>query len=127
MKYALLALALAATPASAGDFSISFTWGDIPACHSGHPGTVGSPRFQVQGLPKGTDTLDLRLKDLDAPGYNHGGGRLKISGDVVIPFGTFRYRSPCPPGGVHRYEWRATARGNGQVLGRAKAMRKYPE
>lgn len=124
---ALAGLALSAAPAVA-EFSISFAgWGDIPRCTSGYPNTVGNPRFAVRDVPAGTATIEFRLKDLDAPGYNHGGARLQMSADGVVPFGTFTYKSPCPPGGVHTYEWRATARRGGKVLGRATARRRYPQ
>ncbi len=125
LSFALLALG--STPALAADFTISFTWGDIPRCTSGHPGRVPSPRFVVSGLPEGTDTIVFRLKDLDAPNYNHGGGKVRIDRDGVIPAGAFTYKSPCPPGGVHRYEWRATAKHGTKTLARARARRNYPE
>jgi len=51
------------------------------------------------------------------------------SGQDAIAPGAFKYKSPCPPGGVHTYEWTATAmtdRGGG-VLGTASATRQYPE
>ncbi len=125
LSFALLALG--STPALPGDFSFSFTWGDIPLCTSGHPRRVPSPRFVVSNLPEGTDRIVFRLKDLDAPAYNHGGGKVAIDRDGVIPAGAFTYKSPCPPGGVHRYEWRATAKHGAKVLARARARRNYPE
>ena len=116
-----------ATPVFA-DMSLSFTWGDIPRCTSGRPGTVGSPQFVLSGVPSGTATVEFRLKDLNVPGYNHGGAKLRLSQSGTVPFGTFTYKSPCPPGGVHRYEWKATARDSGgAVLGVATAVRPYPE
>ncbi len=124
----ILAFAAALTASSAvAEFAIGFTWGDIPLCTSGTPNTVGSPRFVVSGLPDGTERIDFRLRDLDAPGYDHGGGAVRINRAGTVPFGTFTYRSPCPPGGRHTYEWTATARGARQVLGRATARRRYPE
>ncbi len=120
------ALLLAATSAAA-EFSLSFKWGDIPLCTSGRPNTVGSPQFVIRDLPAGTTRVDFKLKDLDAPNYNHGGGRLKLSQSGTIPGGVFKYKSPCPPGGVHTYEWTATARKGSTVLGKATARRRYPE
>lgn len=121
-------LAAAASPAAA-EFRLSFdNWGNIPSCNSGRPNIVGNPEFTLTGVPAGTTSVQLTMKDLDAPGYNHGGSKkLGITGDGKLPAGTFRYKSPCPPGGVHRYEWTATARKGGKVLGKAKALRKYPE
>ncbi|NCQ24033.1 MAG: phospholipid-binding protein [Roseovarius sp.] len=122
----LAALALTATTAAA-EFTISFEWGDIPSCRTGNPNTVGSPAFVLRGVPAGTTSIEFTLKDRDAPNYSHGGGRLKVGSDGKLPFGAFKYKSPCPPGGVHTYVWTATARADRKVLARATATRKYPE
>ncbi len=121
-----MALAFSAT-AAAAEFRISFDWGNIPSCNTGRPNEIPSPRFVIADLPQGTTSVRFRLKDLDAPNYNHGGGTLGISGSGVLAAGAFTYKSPCPPGGVHTYEWTATARKGNSVLGTAKARRKYPE
>lgn len=126
ISYALLLTGFMALPAQA-EMSLSFQWGDIPLCTSGRPNTVGNPAFVLRGVPAGTDTVEFRLKDLDVPSYNHGGAKLGITRDIAVPFGTFTYKSPCPPSGSHRYEWTATARNGRQVLGTAKAVRNYPE
>ena len=128
MKHLIAAfgLMLAASPALA-DFKISFDWGDIPLCTSGNPNKVGSPAFVLKGLPEGTTQVQFKLKDLDVPGYNHGGGKVKVSADGKLPFGAFKYKSPCPPNGSHTYEWTATAKAGGKKLATAKATRKYPE
>jgi phosphatidylethanolamine-binding protein (PEBP) family uncharacterized protein len=122
-------LSATATPVAAADFRLSFdSWGNIPACTSGRPNRVGNPEFTLSGVPEGTTSIQFEMKDLDVPGYDHGGSkRLGITGDGRVPFGTFTYKSPCPPGGVHTYEWTATARSGNKVLARAKAQRKYPE
>ena len=126
-----LALAVSAlcfsVSAAQAEFSMTFEWGDIPRCTSGSPNTVGNPRFVLHDIPAGTQTIEFRLRDLNAPNYNHGGGRVTTNGATVIPFGTFRYRSPCPPGGVHTYRWTATARNGNSVLGSTTAERQYPE
>ncbi len=128
MRFAMTfsALLLGAGMAQA-QMSLSFEWGDIPACNSGKPNVVGSPRFVIRGVPAGTTSVEFRLKDLDVPGYNHGGKKLKVTRDGAIPFGTFSYKSPCPPGGAHTYQWTATARKGGKVLEKAVARRRYPE
>lgn len=113
--------------ATAADFSVSFKWGNIKSCNSGNPNRVTNPNFVVKGVPAGTTMIEFRLKDLDAPGYNHGGGKVKMTGNGTVPSGAFRYKSPCPPGGVHTYQWTAIARAGGKVLAKAKARRKYPE
>jgi phosphatidylethanolamine-binding protein (PEBP) family uncharacterized protein len=128
MKLISIALGffLAASPAMA-EFKITFDWGDIPLCTSGMPNRVGSPAFVVKDLPTGTTQIQFRLKDLDAPSYNHGGGKVKIAKDGKLPFGAFKYKSPCPPGGKHTYEWTAIAKAGNKKLATAKARRKYPE
>jgi len=121
------AIALAGS-AEAQQFKFSFDWAGLKLCTSGSPNRVSNPRFKVSGLPQGTTYISFRLKDLDVPGYNHGGGGVKISADGTVPAGAFKYKSPCPPNGPHLYEWTATAKTKkgGKTLGTAKAQRKYP-
>jgi len=121
-----LALAGLSTPALA--FEIGFDWSGLKLCTSGKPNTVGSPRFKLSDVPAGTQFIRFKLVDLDARDYNHGGGVVAYDGGGVVPAGAFRYKSPCPPNGSHRYEWTATAqsRKNGGKLGTAKARRSYP-
>ena len=88
---------------------------------------VESPAFVVRGLPPGTETVEFRMKDLNVPSYNHGGGKVRMSRDGTVPAGTFKYKGPCPPHSVHRYRWTATARKGKQVLGKATATRSFPE
>ncbi|WP_417720353.1 hypothetical protein [Salipiger sp.] len=129
MKYVLPVLAALAlqTGAAQAEFSISFAWGDIPRCTSGRPGTVPSPAFAIRDLPAGTTSVEFRLKDINVPTFNHGGGKLKVSRAGQLPAGAFKYKSPCPPNGAHVYEWTATARAGNKVVGKATARRNYPE
>ena len=70
----------------------------------------------------------VRLLDRQAPAYNHGGGTVTYAGEQVIQPGAFKYKSPCPPGGVHTYVWTGKAKDeNGDTISKAKANRKYPE
>lgn len=123
---AAIALSVSA-PAAMAEFRLSFEWGNIPLCTTGRPNTVPNPQFVLRDVPAGTETIEFRLRDLDVPNYDHGGARLRVGTDGTIPSGLFTYRSPCPPGGVHTYEWTATARAGRQVLGVATAQRRYPE
>ncbi len=127
---ALLAAAFSLVASSAvADFSLSFSgWGNIPKCTSGKPNVVGNPAFSLKGVPAGTTQIVFRLKDIDVPTYNHGGGKvkLKVNGAVKIPAGSFKYKSPCPPNGRHTYEWTATAKKGGKTLGSASARKQYP-
>lgn len=130
MRIPALALAatLAATGASAADFTISFNWGNIALCRGGGVPTVPSPAFVLRGVPAGTTSIQFKMKDLNAPRFNHGGsGRLGITRDGTLPAGVFTYKSPCPPSGVHVYEWTATARAGNRVVGQATARRNFPE
>jgi len=128
LVFSLTALLLAATTAEA-EMTLSFKWGDIPLCTTGRPNTVANPEFVLGGVPAGTNKITFKLKDLDVPGYNHGGGTVKvqIAGAGKIPSGVFKYKSPCPPSGKHTYEWTATAKSGSKTLATAKARRKYPE
>ena len=120
-----LFLSLNASYANA--FSLSFDWGNIPKCTTGNPGSVGSPAFQLSAVPKGTAKLVFKMIDNNVPDYNHGGGTISYVGKGTIPFGAFKYRSPCPPNAVHKYTWTVTAFDKaGSQLGSASASRQYP-
>jgi Phospholipid-binding protein len=121
------AASLMSATAAEAQFRLSFQWGNIPRCTTGRPNTVPNPQFTIRDLPAGTETVEFRLVDLDVPSYNHGGATLRLSSSGTIQSGIFTYQSPCPPSGVHTYEWRATARQGRQVLGTATAQRRYPE
>lgn len=119
------------TPAMADEFTLSFEWGDIPLCTSGQPNTVPNPRFVLSNIPEGTKFISFKLTDLDRPSYNHGGGTIEYTGKNIIEPGAFKYKSPCPPDGSHRYEWSAKAKESdgffSSAISSAKAMKKYPE
>lgn len=122
----VLAALVLASPAAA-EFKIEFEWGDIPSCTTGNPNRVGSPAFRVSGVPEGTTEIRFKLVDLDVPQFNHGGGKIKVSQSGTLPFGIFKYKSPCPPGGVHTYEWQAVAKAGRKTVATASARREYPE
>ncbi len=123
----LLSLALA-QGASAGTFSLAFDWSGLKPCTSGYPNRVASPVFDLGNVPAGTRFIRFRLRDLDAPGYDHGGGLVRWDGTGRIARGAFTYQSPCPPNGSHRYRWTATAlkSRSGGVLATATAEADYP-
>ncbi len=128
---ALLALALpggALGGAPGGEFSFSFDWSDLAPCTSGYPNRVKNPAFVLKHVPPGTKFVRFQLRDLDVPGYNHGGGLVPYQGRSRIEPGAFTYNSPCPPDGSHRYRWTATAlkSRSGGVLATASAERDYP-
>lgn len=117
--------------AGASEFAISFEWGNIPLCTSGSPNTVDNPKFVLSHVPEGTKYIQFVMTDLDVPSYDHGGGLVAYTGQTTIEPGAFKYSSPCPPDGSHRYEWTATAKKKkgffGGALGKAKATQNYPK
>ncbi|MFZ1469015.1 MAG: hypothetical protein WAT09_08545 [Paracoccaceae bacterium] len=123
----LATAALLAGPALA--FDIGFDWAGLKSCATGKAPTVASPAFDLKDVPKGTQYIRFKMVDRDVPDYNHGGGVVKWAGEAKIPAGAFKYKAPCPPNGVHTYEWTASAQSkkNGGLLGQASAKRKYPE
>ena len=123
---------LLCTHSFADEFSISFEWGDFPSCRSGNPLNVENPIFTLTNVPDGTTWINFKMKDKRVPSFNHGGGWVKYDGNDRIERGQFKYRSPCPPGGVHTYEWTAKALSEKKIskkttLGIAKASKDYPE
>lgn len=126
LAFGLAALVLSAATATA-EMTLSFKWGNIPLCTTGRPNKVANPEFILKGVPAGTTRVVFKLRDLDVPSYDHGGGKVKMSQSGKVPPGVFTYKSPCPPGGVHTYEWTATAQIGNKTAAVAKARRKYPE
>jgi len=121
LSFAALALVLSASGAFA--FSVSFAW-----CQ-GSPD--GSPNFQLGGVPAGTVTLQFAMKDLDKPGFHHGGGTVGYRGQPEVPCDAFAtgFVGPSPPPGeVHTYEFTIQALApDGKLLGTTTARRRFPE
>ncbi|MFD2205680.1 hypothetical protein [Kiloniella antarctica] len=117
------------TSLKADDFDISFDqWGDFRKCTSGKPTRVANPVFQLSDVPTGTVKIKFSLQDLDAKSYHHGGGSVKYTDQSVIETGAFKYKSPCPPRGIHTYEWTAKAYDDaGEIIAKAKTKKKYPQ
>ena len=127
MLSVLTILGFLCSPVLAAGFSIAFEWGDIPSCDDGYPNRVKSPRFALMNVPPATKSIKFEMNDLDVD-YYHGEGIAKYDGKDAIELGAFEYQSPCPPSGVHTYEWVAQAMdSSGKVLAEAKVQRKYPE
>jgi len=115
-------------PGIANAMEFSFEWGETPACSTGWPDVIGSPQFEVSDVPEQTTKLKFSLKDLDAPGFSHGGGTVSYDGEATISANAFTYKGPCPPNGKHEYQWTMTALDSyGDKLGKAKAIRYFPE
>jgi len=110
-----------AWPAPARAMSLSFSWGPTKSCFDRN-----SPPIRLKDVPKGTKKIRFRMKDLDAPDYPHGGGVVTYTGRNTFPYGSFRYKGPCPPS-RHRYRITAEALdANGKVLATASAVRPFP-
>ena len=127
-RYLAIALAASTLAAPAHAFQINFNWKGLDLCTTGNPNRVANPEFKLKNVPEGTKFIRFKLVDLDVPGYNHGGGVVKYTGQNAIAPGAFKYKSPCPPSGRHTYEWQATAqkrKGGGQIATTPRA-RKYP-
>jgi hypothetical protein len=109
-------------PTLAADMSLSFSWEGIEKC------SYTSPEIAVANIPDGTAEFKVKLKDLDVPGYNHGGGNVKNDGSGVIKKGALnRYEGPCPPSGSHIYKFSVRALdANGDELAEAEAEKKFP-
>jgi phosphatidylethanolamine-binding protein (PEBP) family uncharacterized protein len=101
MRKLVLAAALTAcaTGAVAADMGVAFEWGPTKKCFDSK-----SPPISVSGVPAGTKTLEIKMIDKNATGFNHGGGKVAYSGKAQLPYGAFRYKGPCPPEGTHFYK-----------------------
>ena len=119
----LTAVALLAGTSPAAAFSASFSWRGIPAC-----GTV-SPAFALKGVPRGTASLSLAMRDRDAPDFQHGGSTVPYAGHGAVPKGAVTYTGPCPPKGTsHHYIWTLHALdAKGGDLDMTEAAGDYPK
>lgn len=116
-----MALLAATLPAAA--FSAKFSWRGILAC-----GTV-SPAFALKGVPRGTASLNLTMRDRDAPDFQHGGSTVPYAGHGTVPKGAVTYTGPCPPKGTsHHYIWTIHALdAKGGDLDMTEAAGDYPK
>lgn len=105
------------------EMGVDFTFQDEHGCSN------VSPKLVLNGVPEGTAQLKVRLKDLNVPTWNHGGGTIDYDGSGVVPEGALKsgYNGPCPPSGSHIYQFTVTALDSeGNVLGTGKAKQRYP-
>jgi phosphatidylethanolamine-binding protein (PEBP) family uncharacterized protein len=110
-------------PGDAATITVDFSWEGIDAC------THDSPEIRLSKVPDGTEELRVRLKDVDLPEGNHGGGNLKHDGSGIIPAGALQlgYNGPCPPGVRHTYELSVMAvNAEGVIIGFGKARQPFP-
>ena len=112
------AVTAAAFGSSAFAFDVSFKW------------CSGSPAFTLKNVPKDVISITFRMKDLQAYGYQHGGGELTYAGQTSVPCGAFNktYSGPNPPSGQHIYRWTIEAKdASGKVVAQTTAERPFPE
>jgi phosphatidylethanolamine-binding protein (PEBP) family uncharacterized protein len=110
-------------PKAAAKMGVEFSWEGIQAC------THESPEIRVSSVPEGTEALRVKLKNINQPDWNQGGGKVKYDGSGVIPAGalTLGYNGPCPPGGRSKYEFSVMAvDAQGVIIGFGKARRVFP-
>ena len=107
----------------AAELKVGFSWKATKAC------SRRSPEIRVDNVPDGTVDLKVRLKDIDVPNWNHGGGMVAHDGTGIVPAGALKagYNGPCPPSGRHRYEFSVKAlNADGAIIGFGKAMQRFP-
>lgn len=111
-------------PRNAAKMEVTFSWDGVPAC------THESPEIQVAGIPDGAVELRVRLKDVDLPTWNQGGGKVAVDGSGVIPAGALNmgYNGPCPPEGQrHKYEFSVMAVDDqGTIIGYGASRQVFP-
>ncbi|MGH7124188.1 MAG: YbhB/YbcL family Raf kinase inhibitor-like protein [Stellaceae bacterium] len=108
--------------AQAVAFGVDFSWEGAASCFD-----PKSPPFSLTGVPPGTKRLRFAMKDLDAPGFPHGGGTVAFTGQSQVSRGAFSYQGPCPPSGQHSYQWTVEAQDNaGGTLATATVTKKFP-
>lgn len=121
MRALLIAAVIAAVATPASAMGVSFSWGPTKKCFD-----RSSPPMTVSGVPEGTAKLRIRMVDLNAPGYPHGGGTVAWKGNGKLPYGAFRYQGPCPPS-PHVYQFTVEALdAKGKVIGKASAKKRFP-
>tara|TARA_B100001123_G_C14423163_1_gene675504 strand:- start:27 stop:488 length:462 start_codon:yes stop_codon:yes gene_type:complete len=130
------------TEVRAKNLEFIFDWSDLRKCTSGNPNSVQNPIFYLNNIPENTKYIQFRLTDRNVPSYNHGGGKVQMNDIKIISEneeyygnyeyridpGSFKYKSPCPPGGKHTYEWSASAKNEKKkTIGKkAKSKQQYP-
>lgn len=116
----LLSLAMISSASAAG-MKASVEWGPTTKCFDSK-----SPPIKLSGVPEGTTKLDIRMVDLDAISYPHGGGKVAYTGQKSLEYGAFRYKGPCPPS-KHKYRFTVKAfDAKGKMLAKATADRSFP-
>jgi phosphatidylethanolamine-binding protein (PEBP) family uncharacterized protein len=120
---ATLCLVLAGALPARAELPVDFAFTAADKC------STRSPEIRIGRPPAGTARLAVRLKDFDAPLFNHGGGTVPYDGGNVIPAGALKdnYFGPCPPEGSHTYEFSVRALdAAGKELDLGRKARRFP-
>lgn len=101
------------------EFSIAFRFEGKHRCSS------VSPEIQLKNVPAGTVAFNVKMVDKDKPDYKHGGGSVQNDGSGILKEGALdSYEGPCPPTGMHTYEFTVVAVDDkGKTLATAKARK----
>ena len=119
----VLGCATAQAAPDAAELSVDFSWKGVKNC------SKYSPEIRIKDIPTGTKYFEVKLKDLDAPRWKHGGGKIENNDSGIIQAGALKdgYNGPCPPSGSHRYEFTVKAlNAEGIIIGIGKAVRNFP-
>ena len=110
-------------PTDAAKMDVAFSWEGIQAC------AHESPEILVSNIPDGTAELQVKLKNVNVPEWNQGGGNVKNDGSGIIPAGSLKlgYNGPCPAAGRNTYEFSVMAvDAEGVIIGFGKARQPFP-
>lgn len=110
-------------PTDAAKMDVAFSWEGIQTC------AHESPEIRVSNIPDGTAELQVKLKNVNVPEWNQGGGNVKNDGSGIIPAGSLNlgYNGPCPAGGRNTYEFTVMAvDAEGVIIGFGKARQPFP-
>ncbi len=103
---------------NAVNLDVAYKWSKEDQC------SRTSPEISLGNIPSNTKELKVKLKDLDAPSWDHGGGKVAYMGQTSIQKGELKsgYNGPCPPSGSHTYVISVDAiDSEGVIVGRGKA------
>ena len=111
-------------PKNAAKMTVAFNWEGVQPC------SHDSPEIRVGDIPEDTRSLRVRLKNINVPQWNQGGGEVEHDGSGIIPALALDigYNGPCPPQGErHKYEfWVMALDADREIIGFGKARQSFP-
>ncbi len=103
--------------------SVDFVWLKDQTCFDER-----SPEITVKNVPDTTESLKVKMVDIDNR-YNHGGGTVTYDKSDRISVGALKnYKGPCPMMNMNpRYEISVRAMNkNGKAIAFGKKFKRYP-